>query len=78
MTVRAVLDTSVLVPAWSRIVLQQLAAAIPSRFEPVWLEWIIAETWRTLTWRACGAGATWWQVSASANRMLRYLLPVAP
>jgi hypothetical protein len=76
MTVRAVLDTSVLVPAWSRLVLQQLASADPPRFEPVWSEWIIAETWRTLAWRACGAGATWRQVSEGANRMLRYLLPV--
>jgi hypothetical protein len=70
-----VLDSSVLVPRWSRIVLQQLAAQPRQRFAPVWSEptfgpkvgWIIAETWRVLTWR--------W-LARAANEMLRYLLPV--
>jgi hypothetical protein len=47
----AVLDSSVLVPTWSRFVLQRLAATSPQRHVPVWSEWIIAETWRVLTWR---------------------------
>ena len=45
------LDSSVLVPTWSRFVLQRLAVPPGSRYTPVWSEWIIAETWRVLTWR---------------------------
>ena len=45
----AVLDTSVLVPAWSRVTLQLLASGAAPRYQPVWSEWIIAETWRVLT-----------------------------
>lgn len=74
--IRAVLDSSVLVSGWSRRLLQELAAATPPRYEPVWSEWTIAETWRVLTWRASKAGARWRDVSQSANRMLWYLLPV--
>ncbi len=48
----AVLDSSVLVPVWSRLVLQRLAATARQRFRPVWSEWIIAETRRVLAW--------WW------------------
>lgn len=73
---RAVLDSSVLVSGWSRLVLQRLASANPPRFEPLWSEWIIAETWRVLTWRACQAGASAIQISQQANRMLQSLLPV--
>jgi hypothetical protein len=71
-----VLDSSVLVAGWSRLVLQRLASANPPLIEPIWSEWIIAETWRVLTWRACRAGSAWKQVSFQANRMLEYLLPV--
>jgi len=46
---RAVLDSSVLVPAWSRILLSTLAATRPVSYTPVWCEWIIAETRRVLT-----------------------------
>ena len=77
----AVLDSSVLVPRWSRVVLQQLAAHPQHRFAPVWSEWIVAETWRVLAWRwLARAGRTddaeWHSLTRSANRMLRYLLPV--
>ena len=44
----AVLDSSVLVPRWSRIILQLLAAGADAAYTPVWSEWIIAETWRVL------------------------------
>lgn len=59
MTVRAVLDASVLVSRWSRLVLQALASGGAPSFVPVWSEWTIAETWRVLTWRACQRGARW-------------------
>jgi hypothetical protein len=45
----AVTDSSVLVPVWSRYVLQRLAAGPAPPYRPVWSEWIIAETWRVLT-----------------------------
>jgi hypothetical protein len=41
---RAVLDASVLVPNWSRIMLSDLAGRRPARFTAIWCEWIIAET----------------------------------
>ena len=77
----AVLDTSVLVPTWSRFVLQRLAASPHGRYTSVWSEWIIAETWRVLTWRWCARAAQtdeaeWRALSRAANRMLRQLLPV--
>jgi len=76
-----VLDTSALVPVWSRLVLQRLAARPSSPFTPVWSEWIIAETWRVLTWRwLVRAGRTdaaeWRALSGAANLMLRQLIPV--
>lgn len=77
----AVLDTSVLVPTWSRIVLQRLAASPNHRYTPVWSEWIIAETWRVLTWRwlthtTRTDAAEWRTLSRAANGKLRQLLPV--
>jgi hypothetical protein len=77
----AVLDSSVLVPVWSRFVLQRLAAAPRPRYTPVWSEWIIAETWRVLTWRWLLRAdrtdqAAWRSLTRSANRMLRQFLPV--
>ena len=77
----AVLDSSVLVPRWSRVVLQQLAAPPVRRFQPVWSEWIIAETWRVLTWRWLSRAARtdqeeWHALTRAANEMLRYLVPV--
>ncbi len=76
MTARAVLDASVLVSRWSRLLLQELASGGAPSFAPVWSEWTIAETWRVLAWRACQRGARWPEVSRTANLMLRYLLPV--
>ncbi len=72
----AVLDTSVLVAVWSRVALQTLASGPEPVYQPVWSEWIIAETWRVLTWRWAQRGAKWEEVTASANAMLRHLLPV--
>ena len=77
----AVLDSSVLVPVWSRVVLQRLAEPPSRAYSPVWSEWIIAETWRVLAWRwRMRAGRTtaaeWRAVTVAANRMLRRLLSV--
>jgi hypothetical protein len=74
-----VLDTSVLVPVWSRVVLQRLAVQTDRLYMPVWSEWIIAETWRVLAWQWRGRVATtdeaeWRALSRAANEMLRYLL----
>jgi hypothetical protein len=78
---RAVLDTSALVPVWSRLLLTDLAATRPSVYVPIWCEWIIAETWRVLAVKyvrrhpnfgsADEAG-----LSVSANAMLTALLQV--
>ncbi len=77
----AVLDSSVLVPLWSRIVLQRLAEGTPAAYLPVWSEWIVGETWRTLAWRWLTRAAhpgefEWNTLTRAANEMLRYLLPV--
>lgn len=77
----AVLDSSVLVPRWSRVVLQRLAARPDPPYLPAWSEWIIAETWRTLAWRWLHRAAhpdefEWTSLTRAANQMLRYLLPV--
>jgi hypothetical protein len=76
-----VLDTSVLVPRWSRFVLQRLAARAEPPFVPTWSEWIIAETWRTLAWRWLNRADhpdefEWTSLTRTANEMLRYFLPV--
>ncbi len=72
----AVLDTSVLVAVWSRIALQNIADRPAPPYRPVWSEWIIAETWRILTWRWSQHGLAWDNLSVSANAMLRYLVKV--
>ncbi len=77
----AVLDSSVLVSQWSRLALQRLAARSDPPFVPVWSEWIIAETWRVLTWRWCSGVARpesveWGLLSVAANAMMRRLLSV--
>jgi hypothetical protein len=46
--IRAVLDTSVLVPRMTRSELREQAAL--GRFTAIWSPWIIAELYRTLTW----------------------------
>jgi len=78
---RAVLDTSVLVPTWSRLLLSTLAAARPILYTPIWCEWIIAEIWRVLTVRRLRrapiiTAADERQLSTSANAMLTALLQV--
>ena len=75
---RAVLDSSVLVPVWSRLLLSTLAAARPARYTPVWCEWIIAETWRVLTVQRLRrlpalTASEERHLSASANTMLTAL-----
>lgn len=75
------LDSSVLVPRWSRIVLQRLAARLDAPYVPVWSEWIIAETWRVLTWQWVARAkrndaAELRSLARAANDMLRYLVPV--
>lgn len=76
------LDTSVLVPHWSRVVLQRLAVEPLARYRPVWSEWIIAETWRVLTRKRVEAAARagqpmdWATLERQANEMMWYLLPV--
>ena len=79
----AVLDSSVLVQRWSRVVLQRLVArADPDPpFVPFWSEWIIAETWRTLTSRWLDRVAQARELEGAslrttANRMMRRLIPV--
>lgn len=78
---RAVLDTSVLVPAWSRLLLSTLAAARPAIYTPIWCEWIIAETWRVLAVQRLRhlpslTAADERQLTVSANTMLTALLQV--
>lgn len=72
----AVLDTRVLVPTGSRVTLQILASGDPPRYQPVWSEWIIAETWRVLTERQVRADTARRDIADRVNAMLRHLLPV--
>jgi len=77
----AVLDSSVLVPQWSRIALVRMAERRDAPFSPVWSEWIIGETWRVLTsqWLARATGVDAVQrrsLARTANQMMRYLIPV--
>lgn len=78
---RAVLDTSTLIPVWSRLLLADLAATRPVRYVPIWCEWIIAETWRVLTVKRVRQHPTFTvadegRLSNSANAMLTALLQV--
>ncbi len=66
----AVLDTSVLVPRWSRLTLQALAYGPNPRYQPVWSEWIIGETWRVLTDRLARASVPRSVIAARANEMM--------
>jgi hypothetical protein len=76
----AVLDTSVLVPRWSRITLQRLALEPLRRYQPVWSEWIIAETWRVLVRNRteregrAGRAVDWDLMHRQANDMMWHLL----
>lgn len=78
---RAVLDTSMMVPVWSRLLMADLAAARPILYVPIWCEWIIAETWRVLTVNHVRRhpnfnGRDEARLSVSANAMLTALLQV--
>lgn len=77
----AVVDSSVLAFRWSRFILQQLAERKNPLYVPVWSEWIIAETWRTLAFFWLNrAGdpfeSVWPSLTRAANDMLNRLLPV--
>jgi hypothetical protein len=79
--VRAVLDASVLVARWSRLVLSVAAKGSVRRFQPIWSEWIIAETWRVLAVRwlrqqPAPARDDEAALTRAANAMLLALLPV--
>jgi hypothetical protein len=79
---RAVLDSSVLVPYWSRVALRNIAAAPEHLYVPVWSEWIVAETWRVLTYKWLAEGSRGiaardeMPLRQAANAMLRYFVPV--
>jgi len=77
-TVRAVIDTSSLVPFHLRRDLQQ--AAQLGRFEPIWSPWIVAElncvlVWRWIEWKGSTSSATERDCSASAKQMMDYMIP---
>ena len=72
----AVLDTSVLVPVWSRRALQILARPPKAWYQPIWSEWIIAEIWYVLTMQAMGAGLPEAVISTRSKQILRHLLGV--
>ena len=66
----AVLDTSVLVPRWSRLTLQALAHGPNRRYQTVWSEWIIGETWCVLTDRLARSGVPQGVIAVRANEMM--------
>lgn len=77
----AVLDSSALVPRWSRTRLQRLAVVRDAAYTPFWSEWIIAETWRVLTERwfrllPRGDVPDLHRLRRDANEMMRQLLQV--
>jgi hypothetical protein len=72
----AVLDASVLVPRWSRLVLRLLAAASPPRYTAVWSTAIVAETWRILTQQRLQAGDSLAAIRRDARQMHAWLDPV--
>lgn len=84
MSIRAVLDTSVLVPVTLRSELQQQAQL--EQFTGLWSPWIIAELTRVLTWRWLSHPPLGGQVgnlsranqrrcSEASKRLMEWLLP---
>lgn len=69
----AVLDTSVLYPAWSRVLLQRLAGGDPPRFRGVWSGEIVRELWRTLTAQSMARGRS---PEAARNQVRGMLYPL--
>ena len=69
----AVLDTSVLYPAWSRVLLARLAGGDPPRFRGVWSREIVRELWRTLADRSAARGLA---PEAVPNQALGMLYPL--
>jgi hypothetical protein len=72
----ALLDANVLVSAWSRKLLRDLAATEPPRFVGVRSSAIIAETWRVLTVQRLNAGSSASALSRDAHEMWTKLDPV--
>ena len=76
--IRAVCDTSVLVPETTRTALH--GAATDGLFQPVWSPWIIGELYRVLTWkwaRTHGVSETERRrCSDAANAMMELMLDV--
>lgn len=94
MTIRAVVDTSVLVPARLRAELQALAQ--DGAFMAIWSPWIIAEMHRTLTWQwlertavsvttadstsvtACDLTLVNWKQCGESAKRMMEILPATP
>jgi hypothetical protein len=72
----ALLDSSVIIPQWSRVVLQTLADDVQPRFVAFWSSAIIAETWRILTIKRLSAGSSPSALSNDAFIMWSKLDPV--
>jgi hypothetical protein len=53
-------------------------AAVAGLYQPIWSEWIVAETWRVLThrWLVHRGPGDQKTLAVAANRMLRRLIPV--
>lgn len=66
----AVLDTSVLYPVWSRLLLQRLAAGRPLRFRGIWSREIARELWRTFSARGEAHGLAPEQAQQQAGAAL--------
>lgn len=73
---RAVLDTSVLVPRWSRGVLRRLALLDPPPYRPIWSTAIVAELWRVLAVQRLGRGDSATAMGAAAHAMWQWPDPV--
>jgi hypothetical protein len=66
----AVLDTSVLYPAWSRVLLLRLARRQPAGFRGIWSREIARERWRTFEVRDGRRGIAPEQVTHGATGAL--------
>lgn len=62
----AVLDTSVLYPAWSRVLLLRLACSQPAEYRGIWSREIARELWRTFEMRGGARGVAPEQVRHEA------------
>lgn len=67
------LDTSVLYPAWSRVLLRRLAGSHPPQFRGIRSREIIREIWRTIEERGAARGVA---AESLPNRALGMLYPL--